>query len=398
MNDEAQQLRLIYRWSFAIRFGVALTAWYIAQFLNLSLVEDAGRYQEFGAIIADDWRSGNSSTLLEEWREGGQAWGMLAFIAVFYLLTGGVATIPILLAFYSAITAFAPVLTYRIARKLGASPAGARTGAWIVVFCPGFAIWSALYKEGVIFVILNLITYQVLLLQEKFQWRSLLIIGVCLPALFALRFYLAIMIAPVIVLSMLLGRSKQEARGNTSATELVLVRQVLIVAVIVVLLASVGFTDQVQKFLPTDVGNFFSQMQNVRDDLANSANSGFLRGADVSTPEAALKFLPVALAYFLAVPLPWEMGELRQNIAIPETLFWLVMYRFVLAGMSKGLRHNFPGSTLIIAMTVLISCFYAVFMGNIGTVYRMRTQVWLLWAVFAGWGWEERRVKKPLKS
>ena len=31
---------------------------------------------------------------------------------------------------------------------------------------------------------------------------------------------------------------------------------------------------------------------------------------------------------------------------------------------------------------------------NIGTAYRLRVQVWLLWAVFAGMGWEllPRRV------
>jgi hypothetical protein len=398
--DEAEELRRLYRWSFAVRFGFGLAAWGATQFLNIGLVKDAGFYQQIGEELAQDWMNGDTSVSNAQQEVDARAGrsGMVYVIAAFYYITNGFGSIPLLLAFYSALTAWTPVFTYRICRELGASVAAARIAGRLVAFSPIFALWSALYKEGLIFLLMNIVVYYALRLQKQRQLRSVGIIFLCLLGIFALRFYLAVMIMPIITVSLLfVGQPEQKDKGNKPTKLLLFLQQGLIVAILVLILGQVGFFEQALELGADYIEDPFGNLQTMRDDLSSSSASGYLEDADVSTPEAALAFLPVGLMYFLTGPLPWQFGGVLQNIAIPETTFWLLLYPLVLSGMKQGLRRNFQGSVLLLAMSIAISCLFALISGNLGIAYRMRSQVWLLWAVFAGWGWEERRLKKEEK-
>ena len=66
-------------------------------------------------------------------------------------------------------------------------------------------------------------------------------------------------------------------------------------------------------------------------------------------------------------------------------IFWLFQYPRIFRGMKLGLRRNFSGSLLLISITLAMICLYGLFVSNVGTAYRLRAQVWLLWTVFAGW-------------
>jgi hypothetical protein len=116
--------------------------------------------------------------------------------------------------------------------------------------------------------------------------------------------------------------------------------------------------------------------------------------ADVSTPQRAAEFAPVGLLYFLAAPFPWQTGPLRQNLVIPETLLWVLLYPLVGIGMVRSFRVNRPGTVMLVAATGGLCIVYALMSGNLGIAYRMRTQVWLLWAPFASWGWEAWRARR----
>jgi hypothetical protein len=138
-----------------------------------------------------------------------------------------------------------------------------------------------------------------------------------------------------------------------------------------------------------------------RSDLARSGQSGYLPNADVSTVPQALRFMPVGVLYFVTVPWPWQVGSARQNITLPETAFWvLILYPLMGLGVVQALRRNFQGSSLLVIMGLAICSFYALLVGNIGTAYRLRIQVWLLGAVFAGLGWQrwkELRAQRPVR-
>ena len=150
--------------------------------------------------------------------------------------------------------------------------------------------------------------------------------------------------------------------------------------------------------IPTRIDDFLKYAQIVRDDLAQTSSSGYLLETDLSSPVSALKSLPMSIVYFLSVPFSWESGSLRQNLVLPETIFWLFLYPAIFLGMKRGLRLNFQGNILLITITVVMTCFYSLYVSNIGTAYRMRSQIWLFWVIFVGWSHEHRYMKRARNS
>jgi hypothetical protein len=118
----------------------------------------------------------------------------------------------------------------------------------------------------------------------------------------------------------------------------------------------------------------------------------------IATPDQAVRYFPLGLFYFLTVPLPWQVGALRQNLIIPENFFWLMLYPLMVVGMVRAQRTNRPGTFFVLLLTVGICAIYALLVANVGTAYRMRSQVWLLWAPFAAWGWEVWRQGRDAKQ
>jgi hypothetical protein len=391
--NESKIARRLYLWSFLSRFLLGLIGWLVmvTGMVQITLLEDALRYEQIGAEIAQDWVSGGASEwLATEGQRPHYPLFMVLTIACFYTLTLGVRAFPLLLAFYCAMTSFAPVYTYRIARQLDASPRAAAVSGWLVAFSPAFAFWcGALYKEGLILAALSLTVYHALRLQDQWRARSLLMVAAGLLALAFLRLYVATLTGAVLCLGLMFGQTRVRSASATIST---LLRQATIVALCASALLAIGVYAQLPKVMPRDLDEALRQIEGSRNDLARSAESGYLRESDVSTPEKALQHLPAGLAYFLAVPLPWQFGSPRQNLAIPDTAFWVFgVYPLVLVGMLKTVRRNPQGTLLILGVSLAICGFYALFMGNIGTAYRLRVQVWLLWAVFAGVGWEALR-------
>lgn len=383
-----REARRLYLWSFLLRAAAGIVGWYLTVTGLIPLLLDAVAYENLGAHVAQDWLAGKPSAWLDaalNSPSGTEAWLIVLFVAVIYWLIGGAQALPLLIIIYSALTAFTPVIVYRIGLQLGASHRVARMGAWLVALSPGFVFWSgALYKEGLILLFMTLALYHTLRLQENLRLYSIVIVAICLFALIGLRAYLSILLSGVILIGLILGRTSRTAPGLTLA---LVGRQSVIILLFVTALALVGFTGIAGRLLPDDPSDTFRQFQYSRSDLA-TAGSGYLQGADVSTPESAVAFLPVGLFYFITVPFPWDFGPIRQNMIIPEVAIWLLLYPLLFVGMVRGLGKNFQGSILLIAMSITLCVFYALLVGNIGTAYRLRIQVWVLWAVFLGWGWE----------
>jgi hypothetical protein len=131
-----------------------------------------------------------------------------------------------------------------------------------------------------------------------------------------------------------------------------------------------------------------------RAGSAREARSGYLQDASISTPEEASQYLPLGLFYFLTVPLPWQIGAIRQNLIIPENVFWLTLYPLIVVGIVRARKFNPSGTLFLVLMTAGMCAIYALLAANVGTAYRMRSQVWLLWAPFAAWGWEAWRERR----
>jgi len=397
--------RQLYWWAFIVRSVAGLAAYVLTQYTDVPFFEDALYYEEVGYSIASDWLSGRSVDFASLSQGGVRTgWLMMVWIAVFYFVMQGVRALPVLLVLYSAVTAWVPVYIYRISRELGMSQVAARRAGWLVVLSPAFVFWSgSLYKEGLVMLTLSAGIYHALRLQVRWRAPSLVLLAASLFGLLALRFYLAILMSLVVVLGLFWGREDRSSNARGHGLVPPLARQALIAVAFVGLMITLGFSEGAEHRLAESPEGQVVELDLTRLNVdrqwsATSAYSGYLTEADISTPAAAVRYLPAGLAYFLAVPFPWQFGSLRQNLVIPETAFWLLLYPLIGIGIVRGLRMNRASTMVLLAVTGGMCVVYALVSGNVGIAYRMRSQVWLLWAPFAAWGWEVLRERQRART
>jgi hypothetical protein len=76
-------------------------------------------------------------------------------------------------------------------------------------------------------------------------------------------------------------------------------------------------------------------------DAAQSAQSGFGKDIDVSTPEGVLTIIPVGMTYLLLAPFPWQLTTLRQMITLPEMILWWLSLPLLVLG---HVRDSWPAT------------------------------------------------------
>ncbi len=387
-------LTRLYRWAFLGRVLVGLLAYALTLYADLPVVEDALFYEEVGHEVARSWLSGNWVDF-DTLPQGAQTARLLVtVIAVLYYALDGVRALPILLVAYSAVTALVPVYIYRIARELQASEDVARRAGWLVALSPAFVFWSgSLYKEGLTLLLLSVAAYHMLRLQQRWRPWSLVMIVLSVLGLWGVRYYLAVLLTLSAALGLLWARMSS---ANPALSLWVFVRHAGVVAAFVALIVALGITERTEHVLVENDEGLLVELDVRRGGSAREAQSGYLQDASIASPDQAVQYFPLGLFYFLTVPLPWHLGALRQNMIIPENVFWLLLYPLIVAGISRALKLNRPGVLFLLLLTAGMCATYALLAANVGTAYRMRSQVWLLWAPFAAWGWEVWRERRRL--
>jgi hypothetical protein len=147
-------------------------------------------------------------------------------------------------------------------------------------------------------------------------------------------------------------------------------------------------------------GNF-ERIQNIRLDASTSAQSGFARDVDVSTTRGALLTIPIGILYLLFAPFPWQLGSLRQSLALPEMLVWWASFPMLILGLWFSIRYRLRQMFPILAFTSMISVAYSVFQGNVGTAYRQRAQLLVFYFIFVAVGivlLKEKREEKARQA
>jgi hypothetical protein len=226
---------------------VGFLAYALTVYADLPIVEDARFYEEMGYEVAQDWLSGKSVDF-DALPEGVQTARLLVTaIAAFYFVTGGVRALPVLLVAYSVVTALVPVYVYWFTRELDAPGAVARRAGWLVALSPAFVFWSgSLYKEGLTLLFLSVAAYHTLRLQSGWKGRSVSTLALCVVALWGVRFYLAILLALAVAVSLLWGRMP---RAGQSRGVPVVVRQAVVMSAFAVVIISVGLTVRTEHVL-----------------------------------------------------------------------------------------------------------------------------------------------------
>jgi hypothetical protein len=380
--------RRLYWSAFSFRAAVGLAAYLVDQLTDARILEDAAFYEEVGYAVAQEWLAGRSVDF-QTLAQGAQTASLLVVaLAGFHYATGGIRAIPILLVAYASVTALVPFYVRRIALELGAPQAVARRAAWLVTLSPAFVFWSgSLYKEGITLLALSLAAYYTLKLQARWRGRSAVLLTLCGLVLWGVRYYLAIILSVAAALALLWGRRLEPENRRPALTGLN-VRRAILASAFLVLVLVVALAERTERLLFVTEQEILVDLDGRRSWSAQAAASGYLPEASIDTHGEAVQYLPLGLLHFLTVPLPWQGGALRQYLVVPETLFWLLLYPLIVLGVIRAVKVNPPGTVFLLMITVGMCLVYALLVANVGTAYRMRTQVWLLWAPFAAWGWE----------
>lgn len=352
---------------------------------------DSTLYDMVGNRLSEIWFGHltvpNDSITARARMTSGSGWGMYYLVAFIYSIVGR--NILAAQAFCGVIGAATVPMIYLCAKRIFNNRDVAKISALLVALYPAFIIWSGqLLKDGLIIFLLVLAMTMVLNLQEKFSYSAVLLLLFSLFSILTLRFYIFYMAAAAVIGAFVVGK------GNTP--------QAIVRRLGVLLIIGVGFTYLgVIQNAGSEIGEYanLQRIQRSRQDLAVSAESGYGEDFDVSTTEGAISALPVGFTYLMLAPFPWEMTNLRQLITLPEVLLWWMSFPFLISGLIFTIRKNLRGSIAILLFSLMLTLAYSIFLGNVGTAYRQRTQIQVFLFIFIAVGftlYKERRENKKL--
>jgi 4-amino-4-deoxy-L-arabinose transferase-like glycosyltransferase len=350
---------------------------------------DAFTFDFFGNALLKTWEGDKYfQTYVDVFSGGGASsgWGMLYMVAVIYKLVGR----NLLATQYvnSVLGAATAPLAYMIALEIFPNKRVARVCALLTAFFPSMVLWTSQgLKDGPIIFLLILSMLATLKLGTRFSFKYLTALALSLVGLVTLRFYVFYIILISITGAFVMGRRRLTAQSFA--------RQLIIMFVIGGALAFFGVSRLASRQFES-YGNL-QQLQVMRADASQSAQSGFGQDIDVSTPTGALAAIPVGLTYLILAPFPWQLTSIRQMITLPEMMIWWSSIPLLVLGLWFTLKHRLREITPILIFTSLLTLSYSILQGNVGTAYRQRAQLLVFYFVFVAIGFvlvQEKREEK----
>ena len=318
-------------------------------------------------------------------------WGMIYMVAAIYKVVGqNMLATQYVNCVLGAATA---LLAYMITMEIFPTKKVARVSALMTAFFPSLVLWSSQgLKDGPIVFLLALSMLATLKLGDRFTIKYLIALAFALCCLITLRFYVFYIVMIAVTAAFVLGRRRLTAQSFA--------RQLIIMIAIGAALAYFGVShyasQQIEEYGSTE------QLQRMRLDAAQSAQSGFGRDQDVSTTSGAFAALPIGLTYLLLAPFPWQLGSLRQMITLPEMIVWWSSLPLLVLGGWFTIKHRLREIAPILIFTTLLTLTYSIVQGNVGTAYRQRAQLLVFYFVFVAIGFallkEKREVQKRKKQ
>lgn len=353
--------------------------------LELSFGPDAYTYNSWGTLLSNCWWGTEICRELND-----DNWGMHYFTGIIYFFTGpNLLAIQFISAVFGALTA---ILVYLLTKEIFLNKRVARYSALSAAFFPALIIFSAqLLKDGLIVFLLITIMFMVIKLQKRFNLLEVLTLLLALFGIFALRFYLFYMVGVATVGAIILG---------TTTDFPSFVRRAVVVGTLMIGFLLLGIQDssnkQIERFS-------FENMQRTRESAADvtQSNSSIESDIDVSTTSGAISALPLGIITILMAPFPWQMRNITQILTLPEMIVWWGIMPFMYIGIKYTIKNRLRESIAIIIFTFGLLLIYSVYQGNVGTIYRQRTQIQIFLLVFASVGYvvqkekiENRRINK----
>lgn len=304
----------------------------------------------------------------------------------------------VLNCFFNALTV---VVIYQFAREFFSHRAS-QFVAVVALILPGYLVWSAMTVKETWLILLEIsVLYATWQLTRSRQLTETCLYGLLILFLIALtqslRFYVAWMLAPVVVLSYFCLRSPRPLRS--------LFIYVGGAFVAYMFLAQLGLMHY--DLFGTAKKALFA-IANLRETIA-SKDSGMESAVrldyDVTTAKGFVFMFATGVSYLLFAPFPWQFlsdASLRQLLVLPESLLWYGLIAiFVVPGIIECWRHHrqlFTGIFLFVMPLILI---YSLSFANIGLVYRQRAQLMPFFLLIIAAGHESlsrRRLQRALQG
>jgi len=351
---------------------------------------DALTYDYFGHALVQVWEGNKSyQGAIDVFSGGGAAsgWGMLYMVAAIYRIIGrNMLAVQYVNSILGAATA---PIAYLIAMEIFPNRRMARVCALLSAFFPSLVLWSCQgLKDGPIVFLLTLSMLATLKLGNRFSFKYLTALALCLCGLLTLRFYVFYIVVLAITAAFILGRRRLTAQSFA--------RQFIIMIVIGLTLAYFGVSHYAtQQF---DAYGSFQQLQRMRMDASQSAGSGFGQDVDVSTPAGAISAIPLGLSYLLLAPFPWQMASARSIITLPEMVIWWSSLPLLVLGAWFTIKYKLREVAPILIFTTLLTLTYSILQGNVGTAYRQRAQLLVFYFVFVAVGFVLMKEKREERA
>jgi 4-amino-4-deoxy-L-arabinose transferase-like glycosyltransferase len=340
---------------------------------------DHQTYDYFGWGLAEAWAGNLQSTrwLYQRTSLAGQN-GMFYWVGAIYYLFGHSEYIAVLIQV--SIISLTPLFVYGITQTIFGSRQAARIASALTAFLPSMVIWSCvLLKDPIVLLLITMTVFYTLKLQKEVKIRYIWPTSLAMLLVFPIRGYVFYFVLTSVLGSLLMARFGRKA---SSAKYFI---RLAGIAAIIIFLFMLGFDRIAAQQIDTKL---LERIQMSRLDLARNAQSGFDTSADVSTIGGALAFLPKGIAYLLFAPFPWQVsGGSRMYLAMPEVLLWYLAFPFCLAGIFYTVRRHFREALVVFVFVIQLTVFYSIFIGNVGTAHRQRTQVLGFYLIFTSVGW-----------
>lgn len=257
----------------------------------------------------------------------------------------------------------------------------------ILLVLPAFVVWTShLLREAPIVLCIAILVNCAVRLSVRASAGALIVMGATGGVLLTLRANVAFVLLLALVVGITLGRRHLIHGVSTAAV-------ILGVVALLVLAGGLGL----RGYRLASQANL-QQVNDVRGDLATTANSGFQDKADVSTTKSAANYLVAGLPTFLLGPFPWQVSGSRQLPGMVEAMtLWLLIPSLI-----RGIRRSWHAvgrqTLILLAPALLLSLVLALLTGNFGIIVRERLQVLivLLPIVALGWGKDPEHFRQGL--
>lgn len=375
-SDELNRRRVL-KWTFvcfALHIAVG-TLLITNQRLIGYIASDSETFHRSAVSIVEHWTEGLPAFFRTETKRG------FPYLLASTYWVFGIHKIAGVVLNATLISAAVPILHDTTRRLFGTTVANQALG--IFVLLPSFLVWpSPLMREAGVLMLLAIVGNCAVRLTHNGSFPALLVSAITVPMVFAFRDYIALVTASAFVIAISFGRRDILPGLATGVSTLVLVAAL----VLGLRLGYSGYRATLQTSL--------QDAQAARQSLAVTANSGFDIHANVSTPGAALLYLPRALPQFLVGPFPWQLRSTRQLPVVLDTLACLWMARWTWAGVRIGWRYRGRQLLVLLIPAGALACTLSVVMGNFGTVVRERPQATIFLIPLTALGLAEKRRRR----